>query len=449
MKNVKRLLATFLATALMVTAFSGCASKPESNKPATDTSSKSQDGAAEGSKLTGEVVYWSMWQETEPQADILKQAIDDFKKANPDVKVTVEWTGRGVKDLILPALESKQKVDIFDSDPANLYKADPSKLMSLDDFYSSKAAGSDKTLKDTILGGLVEWDKALGAEAKVTGNHSVPYAPYVVSWFYNKALFEKAGITAAPKTWEEFDAVCAKLLAAKIVPITTDDAYLSLIYSYYLERGISEAGIKKLAVENGDLWKDPMIAQTLKAVEDFTKKGYFSKDLKTNKYPAGQMEFAQGQAAMYLNASWFPAEVKEATGADFKWGQFPYPTIPGGSGKITENTIGGQAFMVNASTDNKDAAYELLRHFVSDKTQGAFLEKGLVPCTTATDWPATVADQKEIVNQLTRNVNWGASFTSEFIDGAVNPEIAKIFSGKSTADKCLEEIIKQSGKYKK
>lgn len=451
MRIYKRIFASMLAAAMIIATFTGCADKDTDDTPPADTASKTEqtdESQNDEPKLSGEVVYWSMWQETEPQADILKQAIDEFEKANKDVKVTVEWSGRGVKELILPALESNQKVDIFDSDPSNMYKADPSKLMSLDDLYESKALDSDKTIKESLLGGLVEYDKSLGAEASVTGNHSVPYAPYVVSWFYNKDLFDKAGITETPKTWEEFDAVCSKLKEADIVPITTDDAYISLIHSYYLERGIGEDAIKKLAVENGELWDDPMILQTLKSMEDFFSKGYFSKDVKTNKFPAGQMEFAQGNAAMYLNASWFPAEVKEATGDDFKWGQFAYPTVPNGKGTLNENTIGGQAFMINANTDNKDATYELLKYFISEKTQEIFLEKGLVPCTSATDWPKTLTEQKLIVNDLTRSINWGASFTSQFIDGAVIPEINKVITGSTTADKCMEEILKQSKKYK-
>lgn len=447
MKKFKSLLAGIIATAMLMTTITGCTKAPDSDKP-SDSKNESQVGGTE-STLSGEVVYWSMWQETEPQAEILKKAIEDFKAANKNVKVTVEWTGRTIKDLITPALTSKQKVDIFDTDPMNLYKADTSLLMNLDDFYTSKAIDSDKTLQDSILGGLIEWDKALGAEKGITGTHSVPYAPYVVSWFYNKSLFEQAGIQSPPTTWEEFDAACAKLLEKGIVPITTDDAYLSMIYSYYLERAIGEDNIKKLANESGTLWDDPMILQMLKAMEDFAKKGYFSKEIKTNKYPAGQMEFAQAGAAMYLNASWFPAEIKEATGDDFKWGQFSYPTVPGGSGKLTENTIGGQAFMINAATENKEAAYELLKHFVSDKTQALFLENNLVPCTTATDWPATVSEQKAIVNELTKNINWNASMNNEFIDGVVNAEITKVITGSSTAEQCLAEIKKQAESFKK
>ena len=45
----------------------------------------------------------------------------------------------------------------------------------------------------------------------------------------------------------------------------------------------------------------------------------------TNKYPAGQQEFALGEAAMYLNASWMPSEVADTAGEDFPWGVLRVP----------------------------------------------------------------------------------------------------------------------------
>ena len=51
---------------------------------------------------------------------------------------------------------------------------------------------------------------------------------------------------------------------------------------------------------------------------------FMSPQTATNKYPAGQQEFALGEAAMYLNASWMPAEVAETAGEDFPWGFFAF-----------------------------------------------------------------------------------------------------------------------------
>ncbi len=440
----KRLLSLLLVMLMLASLLSGCASDKETKdasgtdaNPAEDTDAK--DNA---STLKGDIVYWSMWQETEPQAEILKNAIARFEAANPDCSVSVEWNGRAVRDLVLPALEAGTQIDVFDADPTGFYAAAPEKLLDVTDFYESAAAQGSGTIKDNILPGLVNWDSELGKKAGLSGNHSVPYSPYVVSWFYNKQHFADAGITKVPETWEEFDDACAKLVAAGHTPITIDDAYLVLIVAYYIQRAIGIEEASKLAKENGALWDNPQVLKMIEAMEDFAKKGYFSKNLITNIYPAGQAEFALGNASMTMNGSWFPAEVAEIAPADFQWGEFAYPTVPDGASLITENTIGGQAFMVNGATGNKEAVYELLRYFVSDETQQEFFENGLVPCTKNTEWPAEVSDQKAMVEALTANVGWAGDLETDFVLSVGLTEILKVISGDQSAQDCYTHIKK-------
>ena len=60
---------------------------------------------------------------------------------------------------------------------------------------------------------------------------------------YNKTLFDKAGIKEVPTTWDELDAVCAKLKDAGITPITADDAYMTSFIGYHLARYIGQDGV--------------------------------------------------------------------------------------------------------------------------------------------------------------------------------------------------------------
>ena len=53
--------------------------------------------------------------------------------------------------------------------------------------------------------------------------------PWVVGFFYNKDLFQQAGITETPGTWTEFMEACQKLKDAGINAVTCDDAYMTLI----------------------------------------------------------------------------------------------------------------------------------------------------------------------------------------------------------------------------
>ena len=79
-------------------------------------------------------------------------------------------------------------------------------------------------------------------------------------------------------------------------------------------------------------WDDPSVMETAKAYADFAQKGYFSENIASNVFPAGQnQELALGTAAMYLNGSWLPNEVKNMAGDDFQWGCFSYPAVEGGT----------------------------------------------------------------------------------------------------------------------
>ena len=58
-------------------------------------------------------------------------------------------------------------------------------------------------------------------------------------------------------------------------------------------------------------WDDPSVLELAKAYEDFANKGYFSEGIASNVWPAGQnQELAMGTAAMYLNGSWLPNELR-------------------------------------------------------------------------------------------------------------------------------------------
>lgn len=442
MKKFKQSIVLFLSMGMMASVV-GCSSSKTTEVPKEETQAgKTQETATEEAPVAsagvkGEVVYWSMWNETEPQAEILKSAIARFEEANPEAKVTVQWQGRGVKDLVIPAIQSGQSIDVFDSAP--IYINDPAAFLKLDSFLESPAVGSDSTVGETILGGLIAWDKTETAKVGLSGNHAIPYAPYVVSWFYNKDLFEQAGVENVPNT--ELLATCEKLKQAGIAPIISDDAYITMPFGYQLEKYYTAPVLLDMSNDTKhEGWKDTKLLSALKDMETLYTNGYIADSTATNKYPAGQQQFGLGEAAMYLNASFFPAEISATTGPDFAWGEFAIPTINGAPGVITDVSFGGENFYVSSKTTNEEGALELLRYFVSETTQESFLENGFTPNTSNTPWPAAVADQGPLVDTATSNVPWGGGLSGDFFNGVVSPEVVKVMTGVATADEAFATI---------
>ncbi|NCC06516.1 MAG: hypothetical protein EOM30_00400 [Clostridia bacterium] len=77
-----------------------------SSSTAASTASTAASTAAEPVTLT----YWSMWNNTEPQALVIQEAIDAYEKETGNT-VNVEWKGRDISTLIQAALDAGESID--------------------------------------------------------------------------------------------------------------------------------------------------------------------------------------------------------------------------------------------------------------------------------------------------------------------------------------------------
>ena len=439
-KKLEGLIALTTVLMVSVSMLGGCKSKSletsASDKASTSTNTKG---------VEGKVVLWSMWNNNEPQAKVINDAIADFKAANPKAEVAVQWDGRDVKKLVKPALDGGEAIDIWEGDPAIYIKTVKDNMLKLDDKLSQPAIGMNgKSVNDSLSPALMSWVKAVGGD----GTYAIPNQPYAVMWFYNKEHFSKAGIKTPPKTWDEFLEDCALLKKAGFIPMTVDDAYIDILSGAYLNRlkgsdWISAAMKDKTA----KVWKDPAVLQFAKAYQELHDKGYISDKVASNKYPAGQQQMALGEVSMYLNGTWFPSEVAGTAGPDFKWGEFSTPTVPNGIGKTSEITYGANSYMINKKSKNPEAAFELLKYIASKKSQSAFSDKcNTPPVTIDTKWPAAIADCADAFNSATKNDPWGdgAIDGGDFYKGTWAPAITDLLSGKIKAEQFVDKIYNDS-----
>lgn len=58
------------------------------------------------------IVYWSMWEEDEPQADVIREAAEAYEEAT-GISVEIQWKGRGIRSLIEPALDAGEQIDLL------------------------------------------------------------------------------------------------------------------------------------------------------------------------------------------------------------------------------------------------------------------------------------------------------------------------------------------------
>lgn len=421
----KRVLSVLLCVAMVASMAVGCGGK------------KGGDGSGEGGD---KLVYWSMWEATEPQGQAIQAAVDAYTEET-GVEVDLQFKGRtGIREGLQPALDAGTEIDLFDEDIDRVNSAWGKYLMDLEDL--AKESGYEETANAGLMAACRE---AAGGTLK-----SIPYQPNVFAFFYNVDLFEQAGIEAVPTTWDEFLDVCQKLKDAGITPLTMDDAYATCVIGYHLGRYVGEDGVRQIVTEG--LWDDPAVLQMAKDIEELASKGYFSENVGTNVWPNGQnVELAGGTVAMYLNGSWLPNEVKATAGPDFKWGCFAYPAlnecetnIEGAAATGTEsNNFGAQVFAINKDSEMAEEAFALIEKI----TKGEYDQKlaevsiGIPADTTNTEWPELVSCAKPVMEGSTARFTWAVGVESnENMTPVIKENFIKLMAGTISADKFVKAM---------
>ncbi len=437
MKKLNRLLALTMGTALLL---SGCGA-PSSSAPDSAPGSASSPASQQQSKLEGDLVLWTMWNDTEPQGEVIQTIADNFMEANPDVNIEIQFCGRDLSKTLKPALEGGETIDIFDY-PTQYGGQLKEFCADLSDIVDTSYDCLDgQTLRDVLLPTMLETPKLhTGVDDMQI---AVGYKPYMCLFMYNAGIFEEAGITATPTTWEELDAACAKINFAGYSPITFDDAYAHWLPGLYLARSKGQDWVHELVNDTtGEMWKDPAVVEMAKAYEDFAKKGYFDANVGGNKWPAGQMDIGQGKVGMYLNLTGLPTEVKDVTAEDFRWGAFNFPDVVEGETKQqTEGVAGVTMTAVNANCENKELAGEFIAFMHSSESDSLMVDAGMTTTRKDGEWPAALQDVKPAFDTVTVALESGGGLEANAdLKPVISENFVKLAAGQITADQFVENM---------
>lgn len=170
--------------------------------------------------------------------------------------------------------------------------------------------------------------------ATYPGRTSVlPYSVMAASVIYNVDIFEQQGLEV-PQTWDELIAVCDQLQAAGITPFygTFKDPWtVAQGWFDYTVGGTVDVAefydeMNELGTEVGPDSPVSFERTLLEPVDRMTMlaETYTNPDAASRGYGDGNLAFAQGQAAMYLQGPWAFGEIAK-TSPDLKLGTFPLP----------------------------------------------------------------------------------------------------------------------------
>ena len=418
---MKRSLVALVCVLAMVAMITGCSKKKEN---ATATSNVPDTGIT--------LTYWSMWNSTENQAKVIQAAADEYY-AETGIKVNIEWKGRDMKTLIGVAMDAGENIDIFEDDYMRMIQNNQKYLLNLSEqpFYAEYSSHVMPIILQTAL-------------SEGWGNGSLwcfPYQPYTTGVWYNKALFEKAGITSVPQTWDEFLAVCQKLRDSGVNPLTCNSDTVTLLYGYQLARYIGQDAVTDCL--NNVKWAQ--IPEAKKAAEDLYglfKAGYFSPYAPAN-YPDGQNEIGFDESCMILNASWIPNEINQGTGASIDWGFFPWPSVPGGVDGSEAAMVGAQSIGISAKTKYPQEAINFALKLVTGKYDLQMAQQTItIPAdVNNTDWPAAISGARPYFDKMTKKYNWAVGLeVNPSYTAILNENLVKLFKMEINPDQFITAL---------
>jgi raffinose/stachyose/melibiose transport system substrate-binding protein len=342
------------------------------------SSSKPKAAAATAPKA---FTYWSGWHESDPQAAVLKSAIDAYT-AQTGVKITVEWHGPNVMaDAAAAAKDGGAVPDLVDGDLA----AAMSDLVSQD-----KAADLSALYSRPIPGETLQLGDAVPAKFQTLlrdKQNALVMVPYQMSTevvFFDKSRHPELAGDSKPQTWDDFTAALARVKKAGQAPLALDPSPANAAYwtEWVLERELDHGGFPKTAEERQapqtpgepSLWADPRLLDGAKKIEQLVKAGYFAPGYAAEDTGEGsahaadqQAKWAAGGAAMILGDTSVPDRTSPTLGTDLpNVDSFVFPAISDADGNRGDNSasVDFVGFTVPQDAVNKDAAEQFVLYFM-------------------------------------------------------------------------------------
>ena len=415
----KKVISILLTAAMAVTLFAGCGD---------EKSADSQGNQSSGDAKTVTMMSWY----SEDQMDDVIDAIE--KKLGWEYKIDYTYvTNSDYNNVLSTQLAAGEGPDII-ADGAN--------------FPARIKAGNVKDITDTgITDGFSDEGLAL---CTIDGkNYGVPCYGWFAGIFYNKDLFEKAGIKEVPTTYDEFLEACDKLKGEGIKPIAMGlpdgdnglHAFTGFLESNFYE--VTEEG-KTFDVNfaegkekmSGVL--NPYVESWMKMVDD----GYITSDMVGISSEQARNEFSNGKAAMFITGPWDYDIFKKV---EINFGVMPFL----GDGEEAEYLIGGPAasWGINSNTKNEEGAEKVLEALASTEVQQAFVDANPGGSTykegVKTGLPEEYANVEDVLKSGRIACcwdRWSVNMPSQTLIDEINSQIQGLVSGESSIDDFLSNL---------
>ncbi|UUZ84674.1 extracellular solute-binding protein [Paenibacillus sp. P26] len=355
-KTIMTTLTSITALSLVLSACGGPANSSSNSGASTGAGAGS---AAAPSKTVTFTIGYATGDPATKQA--MADAVAAFTKANPSIKIND--LSEGGMASYLDWLKTKDAVGEFPD------------LVEMRDTQLFSEAGKIAELPAEWLGLFADAPKLNGKywTAPIAGN-----APQGI--IYSKKAYADAGITAEPKTYDEFLAIQEKLKAKGITPLTfggKDIFHWGFWVNKFLMDDVfaDDPDWNSKRTKGQASFTDAGPMQAMKDLNELFTKGYVDKGYLSTADNQTASMLVTGKAAELFSGPWMFAQITQAD-PKFEFGWYPVPDRKGRIIVNGLNTLQGWAISTKANqdADKKAAISEFIKFFFSKDQYSKFLK---------------------------------------------------------------------------
>ena len=270
-------------------------------------------------------------------------------------------------------------------------------------------------------------------DGKVVG---VPFEVGEVAFYYNKKLFDKAGVKAEDiKTWDDFLGAVKKLKAAGITPIVVGGGEkwpMHFYYAYLVMRIGGEHALADAKAGKDGGFKNPTFVEAGKRLRELAALEPFQPGWLSTKHAESSGIFGDGKAAMDLMGQWLlsmqgPNSTSGKGLAEEDIGILSFPVLPGGKGKATDTLGGINGWLVSKSAPPE--AVDFLKFFSQEKyAKEAAAKAAYIPVFKGSEAWFTDPLFKRLASDLAKT-----TYHQNYFDQDLGPSVGRVINDVSVS----------------
>lgn len=296
----------------------------------------------------------------------------------------------------------------------------------------------DDDVRDAVGGTL----NAFSVDGKVYG---MPTSVLPGGIYYNKAMFEEAGIEGTPTTMAELEDAVEKLKGIDVDPIALGGkaAWPAAHWYYFFalrtcSQEAMEADAAAIQFEDACWQQAAQELQDFAGIEPFNP-GFLTTDAQGSAASSAGM-LANEQAAMELMGAWNPGVIADLTPDKQpmeELGWFPFPEVEDGEGDPTAMMGGVDGYACSAQAPAEECA-AFLNFYMSQERQEAYAEAFVtLPASQEAQGVVTdpaLLDILEAYNEAAYVQVWLDTAFGQNVGNALNAGVVEMLAGSGSPE---------------